>query len=577
METANRSLEKVFRLLLHPAMIVLAAIAYFVLIRYIDTRWRYMPYVFASTLCISAVVYLMSRRPVFSLYFGGFVILMITAASIVKYKLKGLGLHVYDLVFTGADLSAVTFLVSSYTSIFIGALGVLVVAALFLVMLYRAEAPLGLRLRSRLALVAAGVVLPVALYPPKRVEEADYLPFVLGYNASAFLLSLGQVDVPIGQINLASRAEAAPTPDALVNSVECGAGRKPDIFMVLAETQGDLSVFPQLRSTEEITESMRSSDGRLRPLYVEVFGGGTWVTNFSVLTGLSSVDFGWQSSYVSELMEGRISGALPEVLARCGYRTITVMPMDYNFVNEGPFLKSIGMQEVYDAADIGVEPLPHFDRTYFEFAEKLIREHREKDGRPLFLAVQTMFPHTPYEKNEAWERELPDTRFSDDEKANEYIRRVALARRDMQAFVAARKADPGAQGSLVVEFGDHHSEAVRDFVFALAGGAASLGDFRSIAYRTYYAVHDLGVGVDFSKLAGGEDVPFLAARLIDAARLPTSPMFRDLGRLAEHCKGRFHTCEDRAAVDRHLRKRANGGLLRLDLKSEPQQLLASGK
>jgi phosphoglycerol transferase MdoB-like AlkP superfamily enzyme len=557
--------QKFFRFLLHPAVVIAAALIYFAAIRYFDTRWRFIPYTLAVSAALSSIVFLLSRRPVFSLYAGGGTILLITGASIVKYKLKGLSLHVYDLVFTGSDASAIHFLLSSYSSLFWSGLAVLALVLAFLMLLFSADKALAVSMRLRAGLALTGLILPFALYPPDRIEEPDYLPFISGYNASAFLVSLGQVTIPVGRIRLSDHTEKVTSSETFANTVECEEnGKRPDIFLVLSETQTDPSIFPQITPPAGVVDSLKSADGKIHPLYVETFGGGTWVTNFSVLTGLSTADFGWQSPYVTQLMEGRIKGALPDILARCGYRTVTLMPMMFNFVNEGPFLKSIGFEDVIDAAAMGLKPDPMRDSHYFDFAEKLITEHRKTDKRPLFLAIQTIFGHSPYDQSKVTDQDLPPTVFSANAKANEYMRRVAMARQDFQVFLARRKAEPGERGSLVADFGDHQGEATRDFAFELDGGAHAFADFRSTIYRTYFALHGFGAELDLSSIRQDEDVAYLPARMIEAAKLPSSPVFRDLIRLSDLCGGRFHTCKERSEIDLHLKKRQNGGLLRLN-------------
>jgi hypothetical protein len=67
------------------------------------------------------------------------------------------------------------------------------------------------------------------------------------------------------------------------------------------------------------------------------------------------------------------------------------------------------------------------------------------------------------------------------------------------------------------------------------------------------------VPFDFESL----DIGFLGVSLLEAAGIPLSPMLDDLARLRDHCDGKFSDCKDRTAVDRHLARRINSGLLTL--------------
>ena len=51
--------------------------------------------------------------------------------------------------------------------------------------------------------------------------------------------------------------------------------------------------------------------------------------------------------------------------------------------------------------------------------------------------------------------------------------------------------------------------------------------------------------------------------------MPGSDVFEDLATLKQTCKGAYYECEDREAVDRHLRRRIDGGLLDLLPNEQP--------
>lgn len=359
------------------------------------SRWRFVPFLVTVTLAIAALLFLLSRRPAFSLWAAGLTVLLIAAMSEVKFRLKGFSLHVFDFAFTGLDRSALSFLIGSYFHVLIAGLTVLFAALVFLVAAFRSDrrSPRSFVVRAGLLVVAgAGVV---ALYPQKK-DEPDYVHYISGCDALSFFVSIGDLEFPLGRIVLADRLENVEAKGTLRDDVSCGAAAgKPDLFVILRESQTSPSYFPEVTVPEWVSASFQLQDGRVHPLQVETFGGGTWVTNFSDMTGLSGADFGWQSPYVTQILEGRVKTSLPSLLARCGYRTVAVMSMQASFVNEGPFLTSIGFQEIVDFD--AMEPKSHFvrDSFYFDVVERIVREHREKDPRPLFIAMQTPFSAWP--------------------------------------------------------------------------------------------------------------------------------------------------------------------------------------
>ena len=152
---------------------------------------------------------------------------------------------------------------------------------------------------------------------------------------------------------------------------------------------------------------------------------------------------------------------------------------------------------------------------------------------------------------------------------NEYLRRLAIARGDFQAFLNSRNADASRRGAVVLEFGDHQSYVTKPFVDEVAGQDA-LARPGSLAYRTHYTVATFRHGLrhpmpDIAPL----DVGFVGASLFDAAGLPMSPVMADLVRLRDLCGGRFHDCPQRDAVDMHLRRRVDSGQLRLFQEAQP--------
>ncbi|MDO9415975.1 sulfatase-like hydrolase/transferase [Pararhizobium sp.] len=560
----KRIFQRLMAVLFHPAFALLVLTATFYALHDFDTRWKFVPYLMTVIAALASILFLLSRRPWFAAYSAVTLVLAISAMSEEKFQLKGFSLHVFDLAFTGLDPSALSFLAGSYPHILLAGLAVLAATGLFLAALFTGDRPRRLPLWLRSGLVAATCGAVVVVYPVKR-GEPTYVYYMAGYNAVSFFISLGDINLPFGKISLVDTVAAAAVDGRLTDDVSCGdVASRPDVFSILSESQTDPANFPQITVPASLQKSFQSDDGKVHPMYVETFGGGTWVTNFSVMTGLSATDFGWQSPYLTQMMEKRVEASFPKLLARCGYRTVVIMPMEYSFVNEGAFLTSLGFQEVVDFKSMA--PKDHFvrDSFYFDVAEKLIRQHRKTDKRPLFVALQTMFPHGPYDTSLVPDKDLArEPRFAQDNEANEYMRRVAMAKKDFEAFLAERRAVPGPAGSVVLEYGDHQATATKSLLPAGRDGNI-FADLQSPAYRTYFTVHGFGRTIDMKPLALPMDVGFLTASLIEAANLPTSPMFRSLAELRDLCAGRYHACKDRAKVDAHLKERANAGLLLLN-------------
>ena len=72
--------------------------------------------------------------------------------------------------------------------------------------------------------------------------------------------------------------------------------------------------FPGLRYDKSVDPFFQSHDGKLHKLRVETFGGASWLTEFSVLTGLSAHSFGGMRTFVQVIAAGKVRDTLPQAL-----------------------------------------------------------------------------------------------------------------------------------------------------------------------------------------------------------------------------------------------------------------------
>lgn len=549
-----------WRFLAHPVTVAPAFLAVCGGLYAVERQMAHMPFVVLTILVISSLVFLFSARAAFSLYVAMALVSVTSLVSVVKYRTKGFDLHVYDLVFTGTDPEAINFLIAEFGMI-IWPIAVLLAVGIFaLALIWRGGDRSSLGWPKRAGLAGATLAaLPFAY--PLDSDEPRYFHYLGGFNASSFYISL--LDLPLGVArgpSLAGHLEALPSPEPFPDEVACGdPASMPDVFFVLRESTANLENFPQLGVKP--ADLLRSHDGKMRDLYVETFAGGTWITNLSLLTGLSSTDFGWRAPYLTIAMEGNIQGSIPQTLARCGYRTAALLPMKYGFVNEGSFLESIGFETILDYDAIGASEYAHRDEFYYEMAERFIEKHRREDGRPLFLEIQTMFAHSPYDTARAPEILISGVPDTDSSEIREYVRRIRISEMDFRGFIERRETEGDASPSIVLEFSDHQSAVTKALVDQTGGG---LADPRSAAYKTYYSVYGFGRSLDMRSFERDAlDISFLGVSVLEAAGLPISPMFTELASLRDRCRGRFYTCADRTAVNAHLKRRVASGLLTL--------------
>lgn len=549
------------RAAVHPLAISLFSVLGVAFVWNAENNAKTVPFAVFIVAFSAACLFAATRRPAFSVYCAWALVGTISVASAIKFKMKGFSVHFYDAVVVAGDPDIYRFIFSSYLGLVAPVLVLAGVALAVLALLFRLERAAAVSATARLApLVVAAAGLPLT-YPAEAYAEQRYFYYLQGRHSTAFFVSLLDLANLAGDGALESRLAGAAPAEPFDDTVECGGGKQPDVYVVLEESHTSPAYFPQIEGGKALAGEMAENAGELRPLQVESFGGGTWITNLSLMTGLSATDFGWRSPYLTISLENRVSGALPEIFARCGYRTAAILPLNYTFVNEGPFLSSIGFETVMDMDAIEAPSFHMRDRFYFDAAERFIAEHREADGRPLFLLVQTMFAHSPYDAPLEPGPDGPGEPLHDDPQIAEYLRRMLVANRDYAEFAERRLAEQSERPSVLMAFGDHQVFATKPFVDELEGDGA-LGRPRSLAYRTFYTLG--GTVARPPSPQATVDIAFLGTHLLRAAGLTGSPAFADLDRLNRLCGGSFHACPHRGEIDTHLRRRVEGGLLRLE-------------
>lgn len=340
--------------------------------------------------------------------------------------------------------------------------------------------------------------------------------------------------------------------------------KPPHVILIHQESVVDPGAVPGLARDPRLDDLFRSHDGTIRPLRVETYGGASWLTEFSVLTGAASRSFGGMRQFVQIYMAGRMRDALPLQMQSCGYRNVMFYPYLRGFFGSGPFFGSVGLREIFDAraqkAGSATEP----DRFYYANALDEIGRHVGADSRPLFVYLQTMSAHWPYDVVYWPERQVPDVAEPAHPEMREYLRRLFMAREDfvwLRETLSARYPD---ERFLIILYGDHQPLATR---FAFGFDREEIEDMNralpidSPAFRTFYA----SVGVNYAPPPLPEvaalDGAWLGVALLEQAGLPLAPSWRERARLMRACDGAYALCPDRDAILRFHRRLMDTGLV----------------
>lgn len=553
--------SKFIQFTLRPISIAVLSLFCIGAIYVVEGRWQHMPYMLLILIFMSSAIFILSKRFAFSVYLTLTIVSLLTSMSVAKYRGQGFDLHVYDILFTGSDVEAIKFLVVTYWKMAVPLMAAMIIGIAGLMMVWRHERPSNHRLGVRVTPLALSAVLIPLAYPVDQSYQRFFY-HLIGYNASTFFVSFLDIADSFAEEPIVTRVNAAPEMPQFATAPTCdGFEPKPDIYVVLSESATDFTIYPQVNLQTIPENAFVSEDGAVRRLRVETFGGGTWMSNVALMTGLSTRDFGWRAPYLTAQLEGHINESLATLLNRCGYRSASMTPMKQSFVNEGPFMKSIGFDTVLDYDSIGATAFVHRDDFYYNAADNFIDTHIQSDGRPLFMLIQTMFAHSPFDTQLEPHIQIQEDDFIDNQELNEHIRRVYIAQNDFHAFLERRKELQPDRPFVVLEFGDHQALATRTLADAVFGGN-SLADPNSLAYKTQYTLHSHNFELEHKYFKHEQlDIGFLGVSFMQAIGVPLSPMFQDLAGLRDECEGRYSDCQNRQAVDKHLKRRVNSRLL----------------
>lgn len=518
-----------------------------------------VPFTIAVVLAMAAFFFSLTRRAGASLLLSWGVVFIVAAVSLTKQRLMGFNAHIFDLMTFASDSESMLFVLGNYWKTLIPLPVVLFLVGWIIRGLFLAEKPLRLGGGWRFAGLAATLALLPLTYPRAPNDHGYYMG---GHFASSLFVSFSDASFLFEDIDLNHEVAARTVSTRFNPAQNCGdMTSAPDLYVVHMESMFPPSLYPDWKYGGPDGYLARET-ASWKPLRVETFAGASWTTTFSLMTGLPAADFGWMRPYLPMFMEGHIKNSLPLTMGMCGYRTVAVMPTRYQMVNEGPFLKSIGFQEVYDRDAVGAPSSHARDKLFYDFTTKLVSEHRAgKDRRPLFVFLQTMTTHGPYDEEFQPQETVAGMPFGNTPEIDEFLRRMTLARQDYAPFLAAINANKTVGGAVVLEYGDHQPSVTQASADNAAQGNAA-GDWTSPLYQTYYDVHAFGRDVDpFPQMV--MDIGFLGATITDAAGLPRNDAQDALLMVRDRCGGAYHACADKDLVWDHLRKLANSGMLKM--------------
>jgi Sulfatase len=515
----------------------------------------------AVTGAIIAFIALLTGRVLLATVLAAAQVGIVCVAAVVKLKTMDMLVHAYDLYFYFRSWSTVEFLATSYPLYTFGLIGALTTSLVLAILVYRFDAARVARWKAAVAFLLLGGA-SVAIIEAQGERRHMHLYYGDRY-LSTYYGSWPETVRTVwrGQMLDAAPQASGPLFAPLRSCVT--AARKPHIILIHQESVVPPSHFPGLDYDRAADPFFQSHDGKLHRMRVETYGGASWLTEFSVLAGVSTHSFGSMRQFVQAFMEGKVRETVPQVLADCGYRNVIFYPMMKNFVSNARFYESIGLKEIFDMKDQKAPTTNERDQFYYRNALDEMERHFKASDKPLFTFIQTMSAHWPYDWKMFPDQDVKGGGPGTHPELNEYLRRISLGAKDYQWLLGELKRRFPSESFVIVNYGDHQPSATR----MLLGQKEEIEveDIKLTAegpgFITYYSVMTQNFKAPAPYALPIMDVPYLGLALLDAARLPLPDSYNERKRLMLQCNGRYHTCADEGAVLAFHRRLIDSGLM----------------
>lgn len=526
-----------------------------------EALWEREFFGIAITTGLIATVTAISRRILFSTVLVTTVAALIVVASEVKRQFIDMILHAYDVVFYLTSWSTLSFLWVDHKKPLLGLVAALLTIAALAYLLFRYDSS---RIkRGTSAFVAVLCALTAYWASVRSGERAHTLFYWDTLYLSSFYASWSETLETLwrGQLLEAVANQSKP---AFKIPADCTPGeRPPHIILIHQESVVPPSHFPTLGYDTSLDPFFNSFDGKLHKLRVETYGGASWLTEFSVLAGVSTYSLGNMRTFVQSLMHGKIRETLPQTLARCGYRNSLFYPVPKDFVSSGRFYNAIGITDVFDFKAQNAKRYNERDSFYYGNALNHINEQLFASSGPLFTYIITSATHLPYIDTYEPQVDVPGGKPGTGREMNEYLRRLAMAKIDYEGFRADLKRRFPGEKFLIVQYGDHQPIATRTLLGYDPTTSAENVKLtpESPGFITYYSIEGLNFDPQPMPLQKTVDVPYLSTILLQSAGLPLTDSYKERARLMRVCDGRYYTCRLKSEILSFHRRLMDSGIV----------------
>ncbi|WP_446470137.1 LTA synthase family protein [Xenorhabdus stockiae] len=354
-------------------------------------------------------------------------------------------------------------------------------------------------------------------------RDAQYQPPQFGVSADYFLQQAKNVSLPEAQSEI-----------------------KPDVVMLLQESTVDPHIYQLPTGTRLPNLFMFGHDADVSAqglLRVQTFGGGTWLSEFSVLTGLDTDDFGSRKNGVFYFVVDHLQNSLFRTMKDNGYYTVVLTPFNKSAYHAGHAYQTLGVDRIIQPQELGYPA--SMDENLWKISTQDMLSYvktilAKETDKPIFIYSLTMYEHGPYEESHSDDYGLAGKLENSSAvgKFSHYMEKIIASDpsiREFSEFVAKRD-----KPTIFLTFGDHQPNIhFNDY-------ASTLSD---PAHLTQFTMRDnlkQGAPITTGKLT---DISFLGGMILERARLSVPAFYQANMTMRHLCGGELNDCQDKALVE----------------------------
>ncbi|HSE13285.1 MAG TPA: sulfatase-like hydrolase/transferase [Rudaea sp.] len=536
---------------------------------------------FSAALVFTAVVLtaFLTRRPAFALALPTVVFGTVLIASVIKYHYLATPLLAPDLVYSvNRDLLEIA---TRYPPVMAAIIAGAILIPGLLILVWRLDRPVFLshvtshhRHWIRGLGACAAIPLLVAIDSPAGPFSSVFekgmwqtmndRSYIADFFSSFYQTTIRIPPVAADADTALSWAQPTAENPPACTSKPCAAQRPlklaqehPDIISVLEESTYDPAMLA-ICTLPLCKHRMFQPDGRTRAhglLTVHVWGGGTWTSEFSLLTGLDHQTFGDAGLYAPYNLAPRVVHTLPDVLHEAGYRVIAIYPMSGDFINARNAYRFYGFDKFYDGQDYGLswdssdnDLMQVFDRIYAD-------EKKAIGSQPLFVMMLTLRQHGPHmnplrEQPQPYDKPLFPGRFKPKDlddwmnlNLGNYLYRLDGS--DAAITHLEKSLLDSDRPTVLFHFGDHQPSfdgAMRELKKITP---TTVSDPNFVTYYMLKTNFKPAHNYDYPAL----DLSFAGGLILDVAGVKKDDFFAANALMRERCDGFYLNCTDKPVLD----------------------------